>query len=231
MKVLRNKKNFKELYNSTIFSDIYKRNAWGGKKGEFYSGAGSHNPYVSTYAEIIAEFVRENNIHSIIEIGCGDFIVSQAILDKLNISKHNYSYVGYDVVKPLIAHNNSIYSSPSIKFVCKDSCSGNIQSGELLIIRQVLQHLNNNSIKQIINKFKNYKYIIVTEHQPAEKYGDAIKPNADQLSGSENRLRIKSAVYLDKFPFNCQIDSKLFSILEWCYGLEAYINTFLIKNN
>ena len=90
--------------------------------------------------------------------------------------------------------------------------------------------LNNKSIKQIVDKFKNYKYVIVTEHQPSEKYGDTIKPNIDQISSAENRLRFKSAVYLEKSPFNCKINSKLFSILEWVYGLEAYINTYLISN-
>lgn len=230
MKATNKKKNFRELYNSTIFSNIYKKNSWGGKKGEFYSGAGSHNPYIDDYAKVVADFITLNNVHDVVEIGCGDFNVSNIILNKLSSSGHGYAYTGYDVVKPLITRNTSIYGSSAVKFVCKDSCVGTIKKGELLIIRQVLQHLNNKSIKQIVNKFKNYKYIIFTEHQPADKYGSIIKPNIDQSSSAESRLRLRSAVYLDRPPFNCKIDSKLFSILEWVYGMEAFINTYLIKN-
>ena len=39
--------------------------------------------------------------------------------------------------------------------------------GEIAFVRQVLQHLSNNSIKKFIdnvNKFKPYKYILITEH-------------------------------------------------------------------
>lgn len=230
MKTVSKRRNFQEHYNSTIFSNIYKKNAWGGKKGEFYSGAGSHNAYIDDYAHVVSNFIIQNGIHEIIEIGCGDFNVTNTVLNKLNGPGYSYTYTGYDVVKPLIARNIAIYGSSSVKFVCKDSCVGKIKNGDLLIVRQVLQHLNNNSIKQIAEKFKNYKYVIFTEHQPADKYSAVIKPNLDQPSSAENRLRFKSAVYLDQAPFNCTIDSKLYSILEWVYGMEAYINTYLIKN-
>lgn len=230
MKTKTKKAQLKDLYNSTIFSKIYTKNGWGGKKGEFYSGPGSHNPSIVGYTKIVSDFILANQIHTIVEIGCGDFNVSNNILKSLEIVNHEYNYVGYDVVKPLIALNKSLYGTPKIEFVCKDSCVGRIKDGDLLIIRQVLQHLNNKSIKQVVDKFVNYKYIIFTEHQPSEKYSDLIVPNKDQQTGVSIRLRYKSAVYLDQAPFNCIIDSKLFEILQWVYGLEAYINTFLIIN-
>ncbi|MES2425912.1 MAG: class I SAM-dependent methyltransferase [Bacteroidota bacterium] len=224
------KKDFKEFYNSTIFSKIYRTNGWGGKKGEFYSGSGSHNPSIKGYTKAVANFILENNVHDIVEIGCGDFNVSNGILTALNEVKRDYNYTGYDVVKPLIARNRALFSSSKINFVCKDSSVGNIKSGDLLIIRQVLQHLNNKSIGQIAAKFKNYKYIIFTEHQASEKYGNAIAHNKDQVTGKETRLANRSGVYLDREPFNCRIEAKLFAINEWVYGLDANINTYLVKN-
>ncbi len=229
MKTITKKKGFRDLYNSTIFSKIYKNNGWGGKKGEFYSGTGSYSPAIKGYTKTVADFIVDNKIETIIEIGCGDFNVSSNILKILDETGHDYNYVGYDVVKPLIARNTSLYGSSKIAFSCKDSCAGKIKDGDLLIIRQVLQHLNNRAIKQIVDKFKNYKYVIFTEHQPSEKYGDLIVPNKDQDTGVSIRLRYKSGVYLDKAPFNCNIDSKLYAIMEWVYGFEGYINTFLIK--
>jgi hypothetical protein len=229
MKKKVKKKEFRDLYNSTIFSNIYQKNAWGGKKGEFYSGAGSHNAFIDGYIKVVRDFILENDIHDIIEIGCGDFNVSNGILTALDAVKYDYNYTGYDVVKPLIARNRSLFGSTKITFVCKDSCVGNIKSGDLLIIRQVLQHLNNNSIKQVVAKFPNYKYVVFTEHQASEKYGSLITPNKDHITGKETRLAKRSGVYLDKEPFNCPIDRKLFIIPEWVYGLEAFINTYLIK--
>ncbi|MGF7078478.1 hypothetical protein [Mucilaginibacter sp. UYCu711] len=229
MKIITKKKELKESYNSTIFSKIYQKNGWGGKKGEFYSGPGSHNFFIKGYTKVVADFILDNDVHTIVEIGCGDFNVSSGILNILDDVNHDYTYIGYDVVKSLIARNKSLYGSSKIDFVCKDSCVGRIKGGDLLIIRQVLQHLNNKSIKQITDKFKNYKYIIFTEHQASEKYGELIVPNTDQSTGVSIRLTVKSGVYLDKTPFNLKIDSKLFSIPQWLYGLDAFINTYLIK--
>ncbi len=231
MKKLIKKQDIRESYNSTIFTGIYKKNVWGGIKGEFFSGPGSHNAYIEGYANVIADFIKKNDVYDIVEIGCGDFNVSNSILNKLNSVKHIYSYVGYDVVKPLVSRNNFIFGSSAVRFICKDSSTGKIKGGDLLLIRQVLQHLNNNSIKQIVQKFKNYRYIIVTEHQASEKYGNLIKPNIDQPAGESIRLRFKSAVYLDKDPYNCNVDSKIFEIPQWIYGMEAFINTYLIVNN
>ncbi|HMI02717.1 MAG TPA: class I SAM-dependent methyltransferase [Pedobacter sp.] len=219
------------LYNSTIFNTIYKKNHWGGSKGEFYSGPGSHNQYVEGYSKAVSGFILKNNVRNIIEIGCGDFNVSQTLVNLLSQSNYSYSYTGYDVVKSLIARNKEIYSSFNVSFRCKDCCTGNIKEGDLLIIRQVLQHLNNKSIWQVVNKFKNYKYIIVTEHQASESYGNLITPNKDIITGASTRLEFKSGVYLDKEPFNCGIDSLLYSIPEYSCRLGASINTYLIKGS
>lgn len=230
MKAFTKKDQLKNSYNTTIFSNIYKNNSWGGKKGEFHSGPGSHNNYIRGYTEVVANFILENKVQRIVEIGCGDFNVSNNILTKLDENTYDYEYTGYDVVKPLIERNKSLFGSSKINFIRKDSCVGTIKGGDLLIVRQVMQHLNNNSVKQIVDKFPNYKFVIFTEHQASEKYGDRIVPNIDQPTGASIRLGIRSGVYLDKEPFNCKIDSKLFAILQWDHGLEAYINTYLVKN-
>lgn len=225
------REDLKDLSNATIFSRIYEENIWGGKKGEFYSGPSSHNPYIEAYTKIVVDFVKENNIKEIVEIGCGDFSVSSKILNTLNKAEYHYHYTGYDVVEPLIKRNTSLFSSAKINFDCKDSCVEDINSGDLLIVRQVLQHLSNKSIQQVVNKFNNYKFIIFTEHQASEEYVDVFAPNIDQDTGASIRLYKKSGVYLDKEPFNCLISSKLYSIPEKFYDIEAFINTYLIKTN
>lgn len=222
--------NQQPRYNTDIFTKIYQKNLWGGNKGEYFSGSGSHNPFIIGYIKVITDFILKNNVESIIEIGCGDFNVSYKLLNELEALSHHYTYTGYDVVKPLVAINRSRYAGPTINFVNKDACTGIIKSGDLLIIRQVLQHLNNKSIQQIVTKFSNYKYIIFSEHQADIKYDNIIVPNRDKITNESIRLESLSGVYLDKAPFNCQIHSKLHAIPERIFRLDAYINTFLIIN-
>lgn len=222
--------NYRDGYHSTIFTKVYTSNAWGGNKGEFYSGTGSHNNYIDGYANIVADFVKKNTIVKIVEIGCGDFNVTQHILTILQKQDYNFSYHGYDVVKPLIERNKILFASPNIRFTRKDSSKGNIASGDLLIVRQVLQHLDNQSIKKITDKFNQYKHIIVTEHQLADKFIEKIIPNKNKKTDASNRVMFMSGVYLDKPPYNCKLHARIYSIPEPILGLEAYINTFLISN-
>jgi len=224
------KKPSKHHSNAAIFGAIYEDNAWGGEKGEFYSGPGSHNPFITAYAKTVYAFILKHDIHEIIEIGCGDFNVTNKVLELLNEERYNFQYLGYDVVKPLIERNISNYASSKINFECKDPCINVIKTGDLLIIRQVLQHLSNRSIKKIVSQFKNYKYIIVSEHQFADKYENMIVPNRDMETSKGIRLEIGSGLYLDKEPFNCKIVDRIFSfqIPASRYRLETAVNTCLI---
>ena len=229
MRTLKGRKNYRENYNCSIFTKIYKNNDWGGEPNEFYSGPGSHHPLIHGYVQEVGDFIIKNQLKDIVEIGCGDFNIGEKVLKHLDSAGTDFTYIGYDVVKPLIRRNREMFGNERTKFICKDASSGIIKNGDVLIIRQVLQHLNNRAIQQIIKKFNNYRYIIVSEHQLAEHYGNRIRPNIDQVTSASIRLHMSSAIYLDKPPFNCNIIGRLYSIPEPAYGLEAAINTFIIK--
>ena len=80
-------------------------------------------------------------------------------------------------------------------------------SADLCIIRQVLQHLSNQQILEILEKTKVFKYVMITEHIP-------LNPqviNANKSTGGYIRLQNKaiSGVYLDRPPFNQAIKTLL----------------------
>ena len=225
------KSDLSRNYPSNIFSAIYKKNVWGGTKGIFYSGSGSHNPQVEPYAAVVAQFIALNSIHSISEIGCGDFNVTGKILAKLNQSNIDFKYMGYDVVKALILKNTREYGAANIQFRHKDSANGTIANADLLLIRQVLQHLDNVSIQKIVSKFNQYKYIIVSEHQPSAIYQPSIIPNIDKQTGASTRVKDLSGVYLEYAPFNCYKHSHIYSFFESQGGYDANINTYLFLSN
>ena len=46
------------------------------------------------YIQFLIKFIREHDIHTVVDIGCGDFRCGKLIYDDLNIS-----YTGYDTCK------------------------------------------------------------------------------------------------------------------------------------
>ena len=73
-----------------------------------------------------------------------------------------------------------------------------------MIIRQVLQHLDNKSIIKILNKIKSYKYAIITEHIPKNIF----IPNIDKNIGLTTRLEFNSGINVEIEPFNFNFISK-----------------------
>lgn len=112
----------------------------------------------------------------------------------------NVKYTGIDIVKPLIDKNNDLFGDEQINFECLNIIDDDLPDAELCLIRQVLQHLSNEQILKILQKIKKYKYVIITEHYPAESV--TVRHNIDKPHGEDTRIIDNSAVYLDKPPFN-----------------------------
>lgn len=189
-----------------IFTRIYQKNYWGNStKGEqFFSGDGTTDLAAEQYKETLINFIEENAIKSIFEIGCGDFTIMKSVLE----STPQTQYYGVDVVKELINHLNQKYQTLNIRFSQADAiATTSFPSADLCIIRQVLQHLSNQQILEILEKTKVFKYVMITEHIP-------LNPqviNANKSTGGYIRLQNKaiSGVYLDRPPFNQAIKTLL----------------------
>src|SRR5436189_1697748 len=101
-----------EKSHKEVFSEIYQKNIWGqDNSGGFYSGTGSDDDYSIPYANTIIKFINENNISSVVDLGCGDFRVG----DKIN-KNTQIKYVGVDVVPDLIKHHQQKYQTDKISF-------------------------------------------------------------------------------------------------------------------
>ena len=79
-----------------------------------------------------------------------------------------------------------------------------------MIIRQVLQHLDNKSITKILDKIKSYKYVIITEHIPKNIF----IPNIDKSIGLTTRLEFNSGINIEIEPFNFNFLTKKEIILD-----------------
>ena len=181
-----------------IFTEIYEKGHWGdapdGRK--FCSGLGTIDENVEKYIGVLQAFISKNGIESVFEIGCGDFSIMKSVLSDSLIK-----YTGSDVVKRVIDHLSESHGNPHTKFLHLDAIkSTSFPHADLCVIRQVLQHLNNSQISEIIRKTKAFKYVIITEHIPL----NPVVKNGDKSASGYIRLQnqLTSGVFLDAPPFS-----------------------------
>ncbi len=179
-----------------VFDDIYRKGEWGkGEDAGPCSGSGSRGLVVDEYVRVVSDFVRERNITSIVDIGCGDFYVGQRILDRLGPT---ISYIGLDVSSVVIEYNQQRYRYPNVSFVRADAAVEPLPDGDLCLVRQVMQHLSNAEILSMLQQLVKYRFVIVTEHYPSQ----LVTANLDKPHGGDTRVIDGSAVVLDRPPFN-----------------------------
>ncbi len=195
---------YSNLSDKDIFKKIYNEQLWG-KNKKLYSGPGSHNKKLTKpYLKFVQDFLKDKN-YSVTDLGCGDF----------NIGKELYSlsrkYIAIDIVKDIIEENKKKYIDNNLNFMCLNILDEKIPITDCIIIRQVLQHLDNKSIEIIVKKIYSYKFLILTEHLPKNKF----IPNIDKFTGPTIRLDTSySGVDLEKKPFDLKFKSKKELIIE-----------------
>jgi SAM-dependent methyltransferase len=177
-----------------VFTKIYRSNEWGGTGEDFYSGPGSSAEAAKPYTDAVRRFIAEKGIRSVVDAGCGDFRVGQVIADT------GVRYIGVDIVEPLIARNQRLFGGPQISFLVGNLAEDDLPDAELCLVREVFQHLSNCEIQCALARLRKFRYLIVTDHQPAP--GRKFAPNRDKPHGRDIRLYDGSALMLDKPPFN-----------------------------
>lgn len=194
----------------TNFQTIYASGYWGqNDKLPFYSGSGSHDAdMVKPYITRVRQFLKSlGNLPVVVDLGCGDFAIGRQLVD---LSSH---YFACDIVKSLVDYNREHYQNHNTEFICLDATRDQWPAGDVLIVRQVLQHLSNANIQAITRQFDRYPYVVITEHIPE---GD-FRANRDKADGPDNRLRFNSGIDITAPPFSvsaldqevlCKIDNK-----------------------
>ena len=190
------------------FENIYRSGEWINSYGGTESGPGSSLNCSSEYLMFLSDFIIKNNIKSILDIGCGDF----------NLMKHfkfeGLNYLGIDLVDFIVENNNIKYGTSNIKFKCLDILNDHLDTSEydLILIKDVLQHLNNDTIEKIINRLKFAKNILITN--------DYTNKNIDCTIGGYRPVNISI------LPFNFNGNY----IFEW-NSCGFYKKTFLMSLN
>lgn len=178
-------------------NQVYRMKLWGSGASDFYSGNGSHHPaIINPYIDELQSFLKSFDPPlTICDLGCGDFNVGKELV------KYAKKYIAIDIVEDLIKYNAEKYKEDNLEFRCLDIAKDDLPVADCVLLRQVLQHLSNAEVHQIVNKLVNFKYVILTEHVPEENF----IPNKDIISGQGIRLKKQSGINLLVEPFNLEI--------------------------
>jgi len=181
--------------SADLFGEIYREKIWGGSEMDFFSGAGSHYPeVVEAYVQCVREFLASlGRPLTVIDIGCGDFNIGNRLTDLAA------TYIACDVVEALIERNRQLFVRNNLKFLRLDAVADPLPQSDVVIVKQVFQHLRNDQIMAILRKMTPFKVWIICEHLPSTQ---DFTPNIDKLAGPDNRLPRNSGIVVTAPPFN-----------------------------
>jgi hypothetical protein len=175
------------------FTEVYGKDVWVLEK--------NHTPeQIQNFVDFLQGFIDHNAIKTASEFGCGYFRYS-GLIDWTGIR-----YDGYDVVEGIIKNDQQNKERENIKFhLLKDGME--IKGGDLLICKDVLQHLPNKDVIYYLGLFRRlYKILLITN----DVVPDA-RTNEDIAYGDYRAIR------LDQHPFNAQA-----AVLhEWRHALHG----------
>ena len=133
------------------FIEIYEKNEWGSG-----SGWGSLDNHTKDYRDFLQTFISQNGIASVVDMGCGDWQFSRFL------DWNGVIYQGYDVVPSVVRTNNERYSSPNISFSLYSGKPYDLPPADLLIVKDVLQHLPNQVVLEFLSCLPKYRYALIT---------------------------------------------------------------------
>jgi predicted RNA methylase len=195
-------KKYQAMDCAAIFAGIYAEGRWGRDADDphgWFSGSGSHDPaitdgYVAAIGAFAGAFAQPP---SVADLGCGDFHVGARLRSAFG------AYVACDVVPGLIARNQQHYAALGVDFRVLDITTDALPRADVMLVRQVLQHLSNRDIAGFVRQVAGAcRWLVVTEHWPASAQfvANAIKP-----TGSGIRLAQNSGVVLTEPPFGLTV--------------------------
>ncbi len=146
----------REKTTQEAFEGVYKDAVWGTNLGDAgTSGTGSTLESTALYRTFLASFMKNNDIHSVVDAGCGDWEFSQTI------DWSGVDYKGYDIVAALVERNKKTFEKPNIQFFAANIVETDLPPADLLISKHVLQHLPTADVQKFLKQLPKYKHVLL----------------------------------------------------------------------
>lgn len=136
---------------STAFENIYTTDEWG-----CGSGQGSLPEYTRGYAAYLERFIRDHGVRSVVDVGCGDWQFSRYI------DWGSATYHGLDVVGSVIERNQQEFAREGVEFSHYSGDPSEAPAADLLICKDVLQHLADDYVHDFLPILDQYRYALIT---------------------------------------------------------------------
>lgn len=183
-----------------VFTEIYRKNVWGGEPGTICSGGGSHEAALTgAYISMIRSRAEAHDYASavFVDLGCGDMAIGRELIPLC------HAFVGVDVVGFVVERHRQELGAETVRFVHADIVADALPDGDVCFVRQVFQHLSNRQIAAVLPKLRKYRHVYITEHIPSAREW---VPNRNKPHGAGIRLAATSGIDLTAPPFGIDPD-------------------------
>lgn len=151
-----------------VFTKTYEHGGWG--SAESVSGKGSTLAETKVIRTELPALMKELGVKSVLDIPCGDFNWMKEVVPSMD------RYIGADVVKDLVAHNNRRYAGANVQFVFADAVKGELPRADMILCRDMLVHF---PFREIVRTLRNFKasgaeYLLTTTFPSREANADIV---------------------------------------------------------
>lgn len=203
----------------SVFKNVYDNNFWGrapdGRR--FYSDSPPNA--TAPLRRLVEAFIRDHDIHRIIDLGCGDGEFASGV------DIGDAYYIGVDLYDELIQWNRTLLGGEKRVFVVADIVEDELPPGDMCMIHMVLYLLSYEDIFKILEKLRQYRYVLVTDGQPQippEERRNIDKPT----SGFTRFNHFTSGFYLELPPFELPVRT----LLEYTLPSGEIMRTVLLEH-
>jgi hypothetical protein len=161
------------------------------------SGAGSYNKLAEFKAEIINDFVKDNDVATIIEYGCGDG-------NQLKLAEYP-SYIGYDISPKAIELCQDIFQHDKTKdFRLMTEYKG--ETAQLTLSLDVIYHLIEDDIYysymgRLFNSSERFVIIYSSDYDEEQKYHEKRRQFTKWVKTNGPHWKLTRHIP-NRFPYN-----------------------------
>jgi hypothetical protein len=160
------------------------------------SGQGSLPNVAKQYVIFVESIIEKYAIESVLDVGHGDWRMWE------DFKFENTNYLGIDVADHISESNMLKFGNESRKFV-QVSGSDPLPKAELLLCKEVLQHLSNRDIDTLLQQVSKFKYVILCNDRYIDRtWTGKIRFVFQLRKRLSNLLKLKSPFFGVTLPKN-----------------------------
>jgi SAM-dependent methyltransferase len=167
---------------------------WGYK-----SGGGSDPEFAQVWIDHVNALLAKEDIKTVIDVGCGDWRIGR----HLNLQGKDYTGIE---VSSVIFKEIKLNATENIKFINADFETLDIPEVDLILIKDVLQHLPNASVLNIVKKITNKSRYALFCDDVKEYNNNDIRP------GQHRFLDLSAAPFNFSFAYVDKLADKVISL-------------------